>query len=187
MPKPQRPLDVKFWERCPADRPIDGCWVFNNSKNGGRGYVWHNRRLLMAHRVSWVVHYGPIPVGVNVLHSCDNPPCVNPNHLFLGTQQDNVDDMVRKGRQASIDLTVRVGQQNGMSKLSDTDRYRLLELRRQGWLRKDLANEFGITESQVGRICRRGGVLVGMPKSWTDSQRAAIMSSRKLRSRKEKL
>jgi len=65
---------------------------------GGYGYVQLGGRSLRAHRVEWERHYGPIPAGMVVCHRCDNPPCINVEHLFLGTMQDNMTDMVSKGR-----------------------------------------------------------------------------------------
>lgn len=79
----------------------DGCWLFN----GGKTHFGYGRlslrgnRWITAHRFAWLLHRGDIPdVSLCVLHRCDNPPCVNPDHLFLGTHADNVRDMVRKGR-----------------------------------------------------------------------------------------
>ena len=80
-----------------------GCWVWQGSagKDGYGRMVYRldgQRVIRGAHRVSWEVANGPIPEGMHVLHRCDNPPCVNPAHLFLGTQADNMRDMTRKGR-----------------------------------------------------------------------------------------
>lgn len=77
-----------------------GCWIWRGNVNTATGYgrLFFRGRNLFAHRVSFGLHHGPIPDGMNVCHHCDNPPCVNPEHLFLGTDRDNVDDKMRKGR-----------------------------------------------------------------------------------------
>lgn len=80
----------------------DTCWEWQRGHNGDRyGVIWvgGERQRDYVHRVSWVLHYGPIPDGLWVLHQCDNPPCVRPDHLFLGTNLDNARDMAAKGRQ----------------------------------------------------------------------------------------
>ena len=81
------------------------CWVWGAGsfkrvkKMPGRyGGFWLDGRMRYAHRVAWEVFVGEIPPGMNVLHRCDNPPCCNPDHLFLGTQKDNVHDMMAKDR-----------------------------------------------------------------------------------------
>lgn len=80
----------------------DGCWSWLASKNNkGYGMLYAGRangNKDPAHRVSWLLHYGPIPDGMRVLHRCDNPECTNPEHLFLGTQIDNMRDKERKHR-----------------------------------------------------------------------------------------
>lgn len=84
--------------------PITDCWEWNGSKRNGYGRMIvgsrtdGTRRSASAHRVSYELHYGQIPGDMEVCHKCDNPCCVNPAHLFLGTRQDNVDDRERKGR-----------------------------------------------------------------------------------------
>jgi hypothetical protein len=81
--------------------PVTGCWVWMDWVND-KGYGMLNlpgERKVRAHRFSWELNHGPIPDGMKVLHKCDNPPCVNETHLFLGTAQDNARDMVLKGRQ----------------------------------------------------------------------------------------
>lgn len=89
-------IDRAFWNRVIKS---PGCWIFNGPV-AGKGYGslrWAGKQQY-AHRLSFEMHIGPIKKGLFVLHRCDNPPCVNPAHLFLGTNQDNMDDMVAKGR-----------------------------------------------------------------------------------------
>lgn len=75
------------------------CWEWQKSKNPcGYGQLKYRGILERAHRISWIVFKGSIPEGMSVLHTCDNPGCVNPNHLWLGTQGDNMKDMHNKGR-----------------------------------------------------------------------------------------
>jgi hypothetical protein len=81
------------------------CWVWQRSKlKKGYGKItigskkFGNRKNALAHRISYEIFVGPIPKGLQVCHDCDNPSCINPDHLFLGTNQDNVDDKQKKGR-----------------------------------------------------------------------------------------
>jgi hypothetical protein len=86
------------------------------------GYGSFDQKL--AHRVAWTLTNGSIPKGIYVLHKCDNRPCVNPNHLFLGTQADNVQDMIQKGRAKHA----RPGEKNGRAKLTWTQ---VVEIRKR--------------------------------------------------------
>jgi len=108
-------LEKRFWMRVEKH---EGCWRWTGmlSWNGyGRFMLTESgRRREAAHRVSWRIHYGNIPSGMSVLHRCDNPCCVNPAHLFLGTAADNAADKVAKGRQARR-------ASHGRTKLSEAD------------------------------------------------------------------
>lgn len=91
------------WRRDPAERfwekvaKGDGCWEWQGARHA-KGYgQFLTDTQSKAHRFSWELHFGPIPDGMQVCHHCDNPPCVRPDHLFLGTNQDNVDDAYAKG------------------------------------------------------------------------------------------
>ena len=85
-----------FWAHV---QKTDGCWTWTGAKHPfGHGlFTWEGRGQY-THRISWQIHFGEIPEGMYVCHSCDNPPCVNPAHLWLGTCADNLRDMVAKGR-----------------------------------------------------------------------------------------
>jgi len=75
------------------------CWEFQGGKNNiGYGMIRDNKKMRTTHRVSYEEHIGPIPYGLVVMHSCDNPICCNPNHLSVGTMKDNINDMINKGR-----------------------------------------------------------------------------------------
>lgn len=101
IPEPPEPrsFEERFWERVDRSGGPGACHPWTRAKTP-RGYgavTWHNRSQ-RAHRMAWIITYGPIPAGLNVLHRCDNPPCCNSAHLFLGTAADNNADMRAKGR-----------------------------------------------------------------------------------------
>lgn len=75
-----------------------GCLIYVKRKSRGYGHIGHNNKELLAHRAAWMVVNGPIPEGMLVCHKCDNPACINVDHLFLGTHKDNIQDCVSKGR-----------------------------------------------------------------------------------------
>lgn len=95
----------RFWAK--VDKGSDAeCWEWTASRNSyGYGQLAvvlpSGKRPRLAHRLSWELHVGPIPEGMCILHRCDNPPCVNPSHLFIGTKADNYRDMRAKGRDGS--------------------------------------------------------------------------------------
>lgn len=95
-----------------------GCWNWTGSTDGRYGQIFYCRRLWKSHRVSWTVFRGPIPEGLNVLHRCDNTRCINPDHLFLGTQSDNLIDCAGKGRSGAKTRPDRLarGDANGARK-----------------------------------------------------------------------
>lgn len=111
--------------------------------SGGRG-----KPVLRAHRLSWELAHGPIPSGLVVCHKCDNPRCVNPDHLFLGTQRDNIIDSVRKGRYNAF----------GKQKLNAAQVLEIRALAARGFRHKDIAARFGVKRHTVTGIVNR--------KSW---------------------
>lgn len=104
-PRP-RPLADRLWPQFDCTGGPSGCWPWTGARNSdGYGLMRigshydGSRRMSVTHRIAWeLAHKRPIPPGMNACHKCDNPPCGNPTHLFLGTQRDNLRDAVQKGR-----------------------------------------------------------------------------------------
>lgn len=151
--KAVRSLPERFAEKC---GPLlnNGCieWQAGRMPHG-YGQIQGGRKgsqKLLAHRVAYELAKGPIPSGLNVLHRCDNPSCVNHEHLFIGTQQDNVTDMVSKGRQSWKD-------RQPWQKLSVNDAVKIKRLRRLGYKQQKIADLFGVSRSLISMLL--GGKL----------------------------
>jgi hypothetical protein len=144
MPKkPVGPLNVYKHIRL-----VGECFEFTGSKDeSGYGLIRFKGKVQRTHRVIWIIKNGPIPKGMMVLHKCDNPPCCNPEHLFLGSQDDNMKDMVSKGRQAD-----QSGERNGNSFLTKEV---IKNIRKENGTLVSVAKKFGIGKSTVSLI-RRG-------------------------------
>ncbi len=126
----KRPLIDRFMEKV-SPEPNTGCWLWAASLGGtGYGQISINNFPDRAHRISYQLHVGPIPEGLWVLHRCDEPTCVNPAHLFLGTHQDNVTDREnkRRGNQAW-------GDRHGKVKVADAELPKIFALRRAGYIK----------------------------------------------------
>lgn len=145
-------LEERFWTK--VDKSIEsGCWewlAFTNKKYGVlKGLGGRKGKVLAAHRVSWEIHNGVIPEGLCVLHRCDNPKCVNPDHLFLGTQKDNVDDMMNKGR--AIISPLKNGEQHPRTKLTHSAVRGIREL--NGLMtHKDIAELYGVCRTNITHV-----------------------------------
>lgn len=125
-----------------------GCWIWTGAKNkAGYGQIWYEGKMVGVHCLVYQQHKGEIPKGKCVLHKCDNPPCCNPEHLKLGTNQDNMDDKVRKGRHVSPK-----GETHGCSRLSDKQ---VIEIRSRTESQRHLAKEYGVHQTLISLIKRK--------------------------------
>ncbi len=137
-----------------------GCWIWtascrNNTYGQFRMSRNPNEALHSAHRASWILHRGPIPDGMNVCHACDVTCCVNPDHLFLGTDKDNMQDASRKGRmnwKNGEKRNLPVGENHSQAKLQP-DHVR--EIRSSSLSCSILAAMYGVTNITISRIKRR--------------------------------
>lgn len=142
---PYRPLEERFFEKV---KKGNECWTWMASKNN-KGYGKLDQRY--AHRISWEIHNGKIGEGLEVCHSCDNPICVNPRHLWLGTHKENMRDSVKKGRMFIPGLK---GEDHGRAKISEND---VLNIRKL-WPSKtqvQIGAIYGISHGAVSNIVKR--------------------------------
>ena len=159
-------VEDKFWSFVIK---TNTCWQWTGNLVGmGYGSIttWHKGKCKghRAHRVSWMLHFGEIPKGLNVLHKCDNPACTNPEHLWLGTHAENVADKVKKHRQARRDThgsktmphKIRRGIDHWMARLSIDDiiKIRNTDTSIRG-TRTALAKQFKVSKTQIMRILAR--------------------------------
>lgn len=150
LPQRNKTLEERFWEKV-DNASRDGCWRWT-SAIGSRGYgvfwVGGRKRSAFAHRTAYEMTHGPIPEGMVVMHSCDNPWCVNPAHLSVGSKKDNSQDALRKGR-------YRVGESNGGGgKLRNGDILEIRALMNQGYGCSRLSKRFGVSQQTIKAIKR---------------------------------
>lgn len=138
----------RFWEKVDKNGP-NGCWVWTAGlhKQFGYGQFWYNGINDLAHRMSWRLTYGEIPDGLNVCHKCDNPPCCNPDHLFLGTDLDNARDRNAKGRH-----NMPRGSALPHAKVTEAMIPQIHELRNRGLTHKQIGEIVGLGRAAVGLI-----------------------------------
>ncbi|HEY5021799.1 MAG TPA: HNH endonuclease signature motif containing protein [Gemmatimonadaceae bacterium] len=154
-----------FWSKVNKDGPVPlhrpelgPCWIWLAGRDSkGYGTVWFGKANHGAHRVSWELVHGPIPKGNGwhgacVLHRCDNPSCVNPTHLFEGTQATNMADRDAKGRGRWVNPP---GEANGSAKLTEALVLEIRALAKAGVEQRQLAVRFGICNQNVSLIVRR--------------------------------
>lgn len=177
----------RFWARIDRSGGEQSCWVWRGSGDAdGYGRIRFNDHTEQAHRVSWQLENGAIPEGMVVRHKvCDNPPCVNPAHLMLGTKLDNARDAIEKRRHAH-------GERSGGAKLTEAQAIELREAFRHGASRYELADRYGITHTAVcfivkGKRWRHLGPVVrpkprpgvATNKRWQQHMRERIASRKK--------
>lgn len=142
--------------------PMSGCWLWLGALSkygygtisGGRA---HNHVPLFAHRVSWEIANGPIPPGLSICHKCDNTACVNPQHLYAGTQRQNIQDALDRGRWTQHGASV--GADHHLAKLTEDDVKEIRRAAEAGETRVSLARRFGVDPTNISCITLR--------KTWT--------------------
>lgn len=146
-------IACQFWSKV-AKAGDDDCWIWQGTINSdGYGCFFHNYKTLLAHRISYELHNAQLN-DLLALHRCDNPPCVNPSHLFAGTQADNVHDRVTKGRSRYVSNAVR-GSESRFAKLTEAGVQDIRSRHDQGERQADLAREYGVTRGGIWRIVAR--------------------------------
>lgn len=142
----------RFWEKVTKGSP-DECWNWNASKDDlSYGTVFLEKKCRRAHRVVFFLSKGPFPNVLKVCHTCDNPSCCNPKHLWLGTDADNVRDRDAKGR--LINGKKYYGSSHVKSKLTEREVLQIRALSKFGWWQRELAEMYGVSQVTIHRIVR---------------------------------
>lgn len=139
---------ARFWSKVKVGGPNE-CWECKENaidkKAGGYGRIGVQGNLYLMHRLSWIVSFGEIKEGVFVCHKCDNRKCVNPNHLFVGTHNDNVQDMVTKNRNV-------IGESVPNSKLKEEDVIEIRNMLSQGISTREIAQKYKVNCATISKI-----------------------------------
>ncbi len=142
-------LIERFHEKWDLDKE-GKCWVWSASK-AGKGYgqikIPKTRKQVYAHRLSYMIHKGEITEGLDVCHTCDNPSCVRPSHLFLGTREDNLQDMKSKDRHLK-------GSRNNQSKLTDEKVRQIHKMNLSGLSQMKIAKSFNVSQGTIWKILK---------------------------------
>lgn len=148
-------LDVRFWPRVDKNGPVHptlgtACWLWLGGTQHRYGCLRWRGRTWRAHRVAWVATHGNVPDEVQVLHYCDNPPCVNPGHLFLGDHAVNMADKAAKGR-GTRGRSINAGSKHGMAKLNESI---VAQIRAEAATtpRPELERRYGVSHSNMHLI-----------------------------------
>ena len=149
------PISIRFWDKVNKDGPIcpalsTPCWIWT-SNHGGTAYGMLSvpaGQEYMAHRISWEIHFGKIPDGMRVCHTCDVPKCVNPDHLWIGTDEDNRQDMLSKKRHAH-------GESSGISPFTNEQIDYIRVWYATGTVsQQTIANKYGVNQTAISAITR---------------------------------
>lgn len=156
--------EERFWSYVDRKSPEE-CWEWTGCRfNTGYGMLGVGSKCRSTHRLSWELHFGPVPGGLWVLHRCDNRSCVNPAHLFLGTARDNYHDSRAKGRHSAADRhgmrrhpeRIRRGEQSNPARLTDAKVVAIRQRYKAGGISQSaLAREYGVTQSTIWNILFR--------------------------------
>lgn len=137
--------------------PETGCWIWLGSKTQSGKKQYGNFSLkgssMRAHRASWIIYNGNIPDGMQILHSCDIGICVNPEHLRLGTHQENMQEMVARGRHNNASKGL-LGEAHWNTRLSDKQIMEMKRLRAEGAKLREIAEQFDCSEAYASRVIR---------------------------------
>jgi hypothetical protein len=151
----------EFWSLVDRSGGIDACWEWRGSRvEYGYGLFFVGKTSYRAHRVALTLADGPIHSGLLACHSCDNPPCCNPMHLWPGTDEENSRDMASKSRSALGDRNgsrlhrerMTRGEQRPLAKLTASDVVKVRQLAAEGVFHREIAARFGVSRSLIGQV-----------------------------------
>jgi hypothetical protein len=143
-------VEARFWQQVDRSQGDESCWLWTGPKRFAYGvFSLSTRRGTGAHRISWLIHNGPLAEGMHVLHKCDNPLCVNPAHLWSGTHQDNMRDRMVKNR------THRpIGELSSKCKLTADQVREIVKLLEAGYSHRTIGKMYGVNSVNITAINR---------------------------------
>lgn len=146
--KPLPTSEERYWAKVDK-RNEDECWLWTSANTNGYGDFWDGKKNYKATRWGYTHFIGEIPEGMLICHTCDNPPCQNPKHWFLGSVADNNQDKISKNR-----FKPNLGIKHGMAKLTDNNIREIRQLRKEGYTLKTISAKYNVTESNISGIAK---------------------------------